>query len=47
MKTFLTSALAIILISAGAWLVLNAIGFSSAEVYSSPNVSLPPVKENY
>ncbi|SMX50518.1 hypothetical protein [Maliponia aquimaris] len=40
MKAMFAGFAAAILIAAGAWYGLNQLGFSSAEVYSSPNVRL-------
>lgn len=40
MKAMFAGFAAAILIAVGAWYGLNQLGFSSAEVYSSPNVRL-------
>ncbi len=40
MKAMLAGFAAMILLSVGAWYALNEMGFSSADVYSSPNVRL-------
>ncbi|SIS51150.1 hypothetical protein [Paracoccus saliphilus] len=40
MKAVLTGLIVMIAVSLGAWLVLGETGFSSQEVYSSPNVRL-------
>jgi hypothetical protein len=40
MKAMLAGFAAIILLGLGAWYGLTQLGFSSADVYSSPNVRL-------
>lgn len=40
MKALYAGLAAMILIAVGAWAVLDHLGFSSEEVYSSPNVRL-------
>lgn len=40
MKAMLAGFVAIIVIAYGAWYGLNQLGFSTADVYSSPNVRL-------
>lgn len=40
MKAMLCGFAAIIVIGVGAWFVLESMGFSSQQVYSSPNVRL-------
>ncbi|WP_281276237.1 hypothetical protein [Aliishimia ponticola] len=40
MKAMLAGFAAIVVISVGAWLVLERAGFSSQDVYSSQNVRL-------
>ncbi len=40
MKSFLAGCLAAIVIAVGAYFALDALGFSSADVYSSSNVRL-------
>jgi hypothetical protein len=40
MKAMLTGFVAIIVLAVGAWYGLQQLGFSSAEVYSSPSVRL-------